>query len=62
MKKEYEISIIRIISTVSIVICHMYQYYDNWLCSWFNTGVQIFFFMSGFLLGGGGKKGFSMVI
>lgn len=34
-----------------IVVCHMFQYYDNVLCRWFNVGVQIFFVISGFLYG-----------
>lgn len=54
--REYEISIIRLISTASIVICHIQQHYNISLCWWFNVGVQIFFFMSGFLLGGGTEK------
>lgn len=51
MNKEYEISIIRIISTLCIVACHIQQYFGNTIGSWFNVGVQIFFFMSGYLLG-----------
>lgn len=51
MEREYEISIIRIISTVFIVTCHIQQHYNIGLCWWFNVGVQIFFFMSGYLLG-----------
>ena len=50
MEREYEISIIRIISTVFIVTCHIQQHYNIGLCWWFNVGVQIFFFMSGYLL------------
>ena len=49
--KDYSISAIRLIAMISIVICHMLQYYDNYLCEWFNIGVQIFLCISGYLYG-----------
>lgn len=50
-EKDYAISIIRMISTVMIVLCHMMQYEKMELAWWFNVGVQIFFCMSGYLYG-----------
>lgn len=51
-KKESDaLNLIRWLSTLSIVICHILQGYDN-LYAWiFNLGVQVFFFLSGFLYG-----------
>lgn len=46
-----QISLIRFISTIMIVICHILQHYNNPFAWWFNVGVQVFFFMSGFLYG-----------
>lgn len=51
MNKAYEISIIRIFSAILIVICHIQSHYGYGICEWFNVGVQVFFFMSGYLLG-----------
>lgn len=34
---------------IFIVLCHFLQYYEHELAWWFNVGVQIFFFISGFL-------------
>ena len=34
---------------IFIVTCHIQQFYDNELCWWFNVGVQMFFFISGYL-------------
>lgn len=45
--RDYAISIIRVISTSFIVICHIMKYYDCELAWWFNVGVQIFLCMSG---------------
>lgn len=57
MKREYEISIIRIVSTLLIVMTHvLYQVYNNYWSTWLNIGVQIFFFMSGYLMGGDSSK------
>lgn len=45
------LNIIRWSSTIAIVFCHFLQGYDS-LWAWvFNLGVQIFFFLSGFLYG-----------
>lgn len=48
-KRDYAISIIRVISTGFIVICHMMKFYNCELAWWFNVGVQIFLCMSGWL-------------
>ena len=45
------ISIVRVLAMLSIVICHFFQAYDNWLAFRFNIGVQIFFVLSGYLYG-----------
>ena len=45
------ISWLRAIGALFIVICHIYQSLDNNLCLLFNVGVQMFFFISGFLYG-----------
>lgn len=44
------ISLIRAISALMIIWCHIFQGLDNELAWWFNVGVQIFLFMSGFLM------------
>ena len=44
------IIIIRVISTLAIVLCHIFQGLGNELAWWLNIGVQIFLFMSGFLI------------
>ena len=44
------ISVIRAISAIMIVLCHIFQGVDSELAWWFNVGVQIFLFMSGFLM------------
>lgn len=44
------IDFIRGFSSLMIVCCHIFQGLGNELAWWFNVGVQIFFFMSGFLL------------
>lgn len=49
--KSSEISLLRCLAMTMIVTCHMFQYYDNELCRWFNIGVQVFFVISGFLYG-----------
>lgn len=51
VKKDYAISILRLVSTVCIVLCHFFQYYDIDLAWRFNMGVQIFLLISGFLYG-----------
>lgn len=50
-QKEYNISLLRFMAMVFIVLCHFFQYYDLELAWWFNVGVQIFFCVSGFLYG-----------
>ncbi len=49
--KSSAIGILRVLATISIVLCHYQQAYDvKW--AWvFNIGVQIFFVLSGFLYG-----------
>ncbi len=44
------ISVIRAIATLMIISCHVMQGYNHFLAWWFNVGVHIFLFMSGFLL------------
>ncbi len=50
-KKDYSISFVRFIATVFIILCHMYQFFNNGLTFWFNVAVQMFFFISGYLYG-----------
>lgn len=50
-KQRFSISLIRSISVILIVLCHIMQGYNNLLAWWLNVGVQIFLFMSGFLFG-----------
>ena len=45
------ISAIRAIAMILIIVCHFLQYYENELCRWLNVGVQIFFIISGYLYG-----------
>lgn len=42
---------IRLLSMLMIISCHIMQYYDFELAWWFNVGVQIFLCISGFLYG-----------
>lgn len=51
MNKNYSISLIRLISLLMIISCHILQGLNIELAFWINVGVQIFFFMSGFLYG-----------
>jgi len=51
MKKDYKISIIRILAMLSIVACHIFQAQNMGIAFWLNVGVQVFLFMSGFLYG-----------
>ncbi len=48
---DYSISIIRLVSLIFIIVCHIMQYLNIELAWWFNVGVQIFFCISGFLYG-----------
>lgn len=50
-RQNSAISLIRLLSTTAIVLCHVLQYYGLELAYWFNIGVQIFFVMSGYLYG-----------
>lgn len=45
------ISLIRMISLLMIISCHILQGLNNSLAFWVNVGVQIFLFISGFLYG-----------
>lgn len=49
--KNVAISIIRMISLILIISCHILQGLNNRWAFWVNIGVQIFFFISGFLYG-----------
>lgn len=49
--RDYSISLIRIISLLMIIICHIMQHEEYVLAWWFNVGVQIFLCISGFLYG-----------
>lgn len=49
--KDYSISFVRMIATVFIVTCHIMQYFNFVLAWWFNVGVQMFLFLSGYLYG-----------
>lgn len=49
MKKDYSISFVRFMAMIFIITCHILQYYKNTLAWWFNVGVQVFLFVSGFL-------------
>ena len=47
--KDYSISFIRLIAMLCIFACHIFQAYHFILGGWFDVGVQIFFFISGYL-------------
>lgn len=47
--RDYSISVARLVATICIILCHMQQYYGSELCWWFNVGVQMFLFISGYL-------------
>ena len=52
MKNEdNSISVIRLISMLMIIACHILQGLNNTWAFWINVGVQMFFFISGFLYG-----------
>lgn len=51
MKKDYAISTVRAVAMVMIICCHILQFYGNELAWWFNSGVQLFLIISGFLYG-----------
>lgn len=49
--RDYGVSGVRCIAFVLIVVCHFFQFFELELAWWFNVGVQIFLFVSGFLYG-----------
>jgi len=49
--KDSVLSLIRFISMLLIIACHIFQYYGLELAFWLNVGVQIFLFLSGYLYG-----------
>lgn len=49
--RDPRISTIRLISLIMIITCHILQGLNYELAFWFNLGVQIFFFISGYLYG-----------
>lgn len=51
MNKNSTISIIRLISIIMIISCHILQGIGHEAAYWINLGVQIFFFTSGYLYG-----------
>lgn len=55
-KHRYSISMIRLISLLMIITCHIMQYEDFFLAWWFNVGVQIFLCISGYLYGQAKKR------
>ena len=50
-QKNYGISLIRFISLVFIITCHIMQWLNCEFAWWFNVGVQIFLCISGYLYG-----------
>lgn len=51
VQRSYSVSLIRLISLLMIITCHIFQYLGNELAWWFNVGVQIFLCISGYLYG-----------
>ena len=49
--RDLAISTVRSLAFMSIILCHIFQYFGIELAWWFNVGVQIFLCMSGFLYG-----------
>ena len=49
--RDPAISIIRVLAFLSIITCHIMQYYDCEFAWWFNVGVQVFLCLSGYLYG-----------
>ena len=49
--RNMAISAIRCVAMTGIILCHFFQYYGIELAWWFNVGVHMFLFMSGFLYG-----------
>lgn len=51
IKRDDAISLARFIAMIFIISCHIMQYYGHELAWWFNVGVQMFLFISGYLYG-----------
>ena len=49
--KNSTISLIRFVSMILIISCHILQGLDNKWAFWINVGVQLFFFIAGYLYG-----------
>ena len=50
-RESTALSLIRVLAVILIVSCHFLQGVDSKLAWWLNVGVQIFFFLSGYLVG-----------
>ena len=50
-ERNNTISLLRMLATLFIIICHVFQYYNMEAAWWFNVGVQMFLCISGFLYG-----------
>lgn len=48
---DQQIMFVRVLAVFMIVLCHILQFYGNFLAYWFNVGVEIFFIISGLLYG-----------
>lgn len=57
VRDKIALSKIRVIATILIFSCHIFQFLENKLAWWLNIGVQIFFFLSGFLSSNSKKLG-----
>lgn len=51
MEKDAKLSAIRFVALLMIIFCHILQGLGNELAFWINIGVQVFFFLSGYLYG-----------
>ena len=51
MQKDFSISFARFFAMIFIITCHIMQYHGFVLAWWFNVGVQMFLFISGYLYG-----------
>ena len=49
--RNYGLSIVRLLAMIMIIICHVLQSQDYALRYYFNAGVYVFLFLSGFLYG-----------
>ena len=49
--QDNTISVIRMMAMLMIISCHILQGLNNHMAQWVNIGVQLFFFLSGFLYG-----------